>query len=156
MTFGKILKRLREGNNYTMDRLIELYNNKFNGKMNKSTLSRYENGLQEPMFTVVVNLAKLFNVTVDFLSGSTFDEIENTVQITRRAGTQKRYTLSDKQTDVIEGMLEQMPKTSVFSPYGGIVAEGEETKSSFAGSLVAHGGESNKTGKKRVKPTIHD
>lgn len=71
MTFGKILKQLRESNNYTMDRLIELYNDRFNGKMNKSTLSRYENGLQEPMYTVIVNLAKLFNVTVDYLSGAT-------------------------------------------------------------------------------------
>lgn len=71
MTFGKILRRLRESNNYSMDKLIELYNDKFNGKMNKSTLSRYENELQEPMYTVIVNLAKLFNVSVDYLSGAT-------------------------------------------------------------------------------------
>lgn len=51
-----------------MDKLVELYNEKFSGKMNKSTLSRYENGLQEPIYTVVVNLAKLFNVSVDYLS----------------------------------------------------------------------------------------
>lgn len=71
MTFGKILRQLREGNNYSMDKLVELYNDKFNGKMNKSTLSRYENELQEPMYTVIVNLAKLFNVSVDYLSGAT-------------------------------------------------------------------------------------
>lgn len=70
MSFGKILKQLRESNGYSMDKLVELYNIKFNGKMNKSTLSRYENELQEPMFTVIVNLAKLFNVTVDYLSGN--------------------------------------------------------------------------------------
>ena len=69
MTFGKILKQLRESNNYSMDKLVELYNTRFNGKMNKSTLSRYENELQEPMYTVIVNLAQLFNVTVDYLSG---------------------------------------------------------------------------------------
>ena len=70
MSFGKTLKQLRESNGYSMDKLVELYNIKFNGKMNKSTLSRYENELQEPMFTVIVNLAKLFNVTVDYLSGN--------------------------------------------------------------------------------------
>ena len=68
--FSERLKELRLSHNYSMDKLIELYNAKFNGKMNKSTLSRYENGLQEPMYTVVVNLAKLFNVTVDYISGT--------------------------------------------------------------------------------------
>ncbi len=73
MTFGKILRQLRERNHYSMDKLVELYNTRFNGKMNKSTLSRYENELQEPMYTAVVNLAKIFNVTVDFLSGANDD-----------------------------------------------------------------------------------
>ncbi len=68
--FGKRLRELRERDGYSMDKLIELYNDKFNGKMNKSTLSRYENGLQEPMYTVVVNFANLFNVSVDYISGA--------------------------------------------------------------------------------------
>ncbi|MBE7053428.1 MAG: helix-turn-helix domain-containing protein [Ruminococcaceae bacterium] len=68
--FGKRLKELRERNKFSMDKVIELYNERFNGKMNKSTLSRYENGLQEPIYTVVVNLAELFNVSVDYLSGN--------------------------------------------------------------------------------------
>lgn len=53
-----------------MNELIEIYNNRFNGKMNKSTLSRYENNLQEPMITVVRNLAQIFNVSVDSLLNS--------------------------------------------------------------------------------------
>ena len=57
--FGKRLKELRERNNFSMDKLVDVYNMKFNGKMNKSTLSRYENNLQEPMYTVVVNLAEM-------------------------------------------------------------------------------------------------
>lgn len=68
--FGKRLKELRERNNFSMDKLVEIYNIKFNGKMNKSTLSRYENNLQEPMYTVVVNLAEIFGVSVDYLSGA--------------------------------------------------------------------------------------
>ena len=66
--FGKRLKELREDNGYSMDKLIEIYNKAYGGKMNKSTLSRYENGLQEPMYTVVVNLAKIFNVSVDYMT----------------------------------------------------------------------------------------
>lgn len=68
--FGERLRLLRENKNYSMDRLIELYNNKYDAKMNKSTLSRYENGIQEPIYTVVVNLADFFNVSVDYLSGN--------------------------------------------------------------------------------------
>lgn len=67
--FGKRLKELRENSGYSMDKLVELYNCKYDAKMNKSTLSRYENGLQEPIYTVVVNLANFFNVSVDYISG---------------------------------------------------------------------------------------
>lgn len=69
--FGKRLRELREQKHFSMDKLIELYNEKYDAKMNKSTLSRYENGLQEPMYTVVVNLADFFGVSVDYLSGGT-------------------------------------------------------------------------------------
>lgn len=67
--FGKRLKELRERNNFSMDKLVEIYNNKFDARMNKSTLSRYENNLQQPMYTVVVQLAELFSVSVDYLIG---------------------------------------------------------------------------------------
>lgn len=74
--FGQRLKELRVQKGYSMDKLIELYNSKYDAKMNKSTLSRYENGLQEPIYTVVVNLADFFNVTIDYLSGGQNDNIE--------------------------------------------------------------------------------
>ena len=66
--FGKRLKQLREEKKYSMDKLIELYNDKYDAKMNKSTLIRYENGLQDPIYTVVVNLAEILDVSVDYLS----------------------------------------------------------------------------------------
>lgn len=72
--FGKRLKELRESNGYSMDKLVDTYNKLFNAKMNKSTLSRYENGLQEPIYTVVVNFANLFHVSVDYLSCSNIDK----------------------------------------------------------------------------------
>lgn len=74
--FGQKIKKLRESNELSMDKLVSIYNNKFNGKMNKSTLSRYENGLQEPMYTVVKNLAELFNVSIDYLSSDDETEID--------------------------------------------------------------------------------
>lgn len=68
--FGKRLKELRESHALSMDKLIEMYNERFNAKMNKSTLSRYENNLQEPVYTAVVQLAELFGVSVDYLAGA--------------------------------------------------------------------------------------
>ena len=66
--FSKRLKALREEKALSMDNFIELYNKRYNAKMNKSTLSRYENGTQEPIYTVVINLAKFFNVSIDYLT----------------------------------------------------------------------------------------
>ena len=73
--FGKRLRELRHQKCYSMDKLVNLYNSKYDAKMNKSTLSRYENGLQDPIFTVVVNFANLFNVSIDYLSGGIDEEI---------------------------------------------------------------------------------
>lgn len=69
--FSKRLQELRKSKGYSMDSLTEIYNERFNGKMNKSTLSRYEHGQQEPMYTVVANLSEIFNVSVDYLIGRT-------------------------------------------------------------------------------------
>lgn len=66
--FKDRLKELRITRGYTMDDLANIYNSRYNGRMNKSTLSRYENGLQEPMYTVANNLAEIFGVTTDYLT----------------------------------------------------------------------------------------
>lgn len=68
--FGKILKNLRTENGYSLDSLAKTYNDRFGGRLNKSTISRYENGLQEPIITVVSNFAKLFDVSSDYLLGN--------------------------------------------------------------------------------------
>ena len=65
--FKNSLRQLRESKGYSMEELARLYNITYNAKMNKSTLSRYENGLQEPMYSTASNLAKLFGVSVDEL-----------------------------------------------------------------------------------------
>lgn len=65
--FKNSLRQLRESKGYSMEELAKLYNITYNAKMNKSTLSRYENGLQEPMYSTASNLAKLFGVSVDEL-----------------------------------------------------------------------------------------
>ena len=71
--FPEMLHKLRTDHSLSMDEMVERYNRQFSTKLNKSTLSRYENGLQEPMYSTVVNLARFFGVSVDEMTGNTGD-----------------------------------------------------------------------------------
>ena len=68
--FADRLKKARKAKGYTLESLANEYNAKFNGGLNKGTLSKYENGKQEPMSGVVGNLAKILDVTTDYLLGN--------------------------------------------------------------------------------------
>ncbi len=63
-----------------MDKFCELYNKRYNGKMNKASLSRYENGLQEPLISTVKNLADMMGITVDELATSSPVNMESLSQ----------------------------------------------------------------------------
>ena len=69
--FGNRLKLLRKENGYTLEELADMYNKEFEAGLNKGTLSKYEHNKQEPMISVVVNLASLFHVPIDYLLGKT-------------------------------------------------------------------------------------
>lgn len=69
--FGERLKEIRKKQGYTLERLAELYNNTYQAGLNKGTLSKYENNKQEPMISVVDNLATILNVPTDYLLGRT-------------------------------------------------------------------------------------
>lgn len=101
--FKDNLKALRKNKGYSMDELCKIYNDRYNGKMNKSTLSRYENGLQEPMFTVVRNLSELFNVTVEELTNNS----STTKKTSEPAETDPlaEFMLSPKQRELLEILL---------------------------------------------------
>lgn len=67
--FGQNLKKARMGKGYTLEQLAILYNKTFGGGLSKGTLSKYENGKQEPMISVVSNLSTVLDVSVDMLLG---------------------------------------------------------------------------------------
>ena len=120
--FSKRLRQLLENNGYSMDMLTEIYNNRFNGKMNKSTLSRYENGLQEPIYTVVVNLSKLFNVSVDYLTCATSNdnttienkpeepELEENIIVYHRDGKTVRKKMTKEKMEMLASMIDAIPE----------------------------------------------
>ena len=71
--FSENLKIARKRKDYTLEQLANEYNKRFGGGLSKGTLSKYENGKQEPMITVVINLAEILDVSIDFLTNSTLD-----------------------------------------------------------------------------------
>ena len=78
--FATRLKEARKNAGMSQEELAALYNEKFNGGLNKGTLSKYENGLQSPSAkNRVPRLAEILGVTTDYLLGS------SDIQTTNRA-----------------------------------------------------------------------
>ena len=68
--FGARLHDLRTNAGLTLNELAARYEARYHETIHKSTLSRYENGLQKPSLPVVQNLANLFSVSIDYLTGA--------------------------------------------------------------------------------------
>lgn len=75
--FSERLRQIRKDRGFTLDSLAELYNQRYGAGLNKSTLSKYENGKQEPLISVINNLSSLLNVSADYLLGKTQNRIES-------------------------------------------------------------------------------
>lgn len=67
--FGRKLREYRESSSLTVEEFCNQFNVRFDGRMNKSTVSRYENGLQEPMISTVKKIAAFFSVDPSDLLG---------------------------------------------------------------------------------------
>lgn len=61
--FGITLKTLRTQNNYTQVQLAQKLG------LTKSVISAYETGLHLPSYDVLINIAKIFKVSTDYLLG---------------------------------------------------------------------------------------
>lgn len=61
------LRDLREDHDYTQDELVRLL------EMHKTTYTNYEQGKREIPFSLVIRLARLYNVSIDFIAELTDD-----------------------------------------------------------------------------------
>lgn len=69
-SFSERLKKLRLENSWTQQDLADKLSDIKNGmNLKKQTISSYENGV-EPNICMLNNIAKVFNVTVDYLTGN--------------------------------------------------------------------------------------
>ena len=67
LNFGNNLRTLREEHSLSMDSFCATFNERYNAKLNKSTVSRYENESQEPALSTAVKIAEFFSIEVDDL-----------------------------------------------------------------------------------------
>lgn len=75
--FGKRLRFLRKRSNLTQDQLAKILN------VSTSSIGMYERGEREPSFKVLIDIAKYFSVSIDYLLGNNHDEnstIQNPLQ----------------------------------------------------------------------------
>lgn len=73
--FGMRLKNLRKQNNLTQVELARKIN------VTKSVVSAYENDMRLPSFNTLIAIARVFNVTTDFLLGVENTENRQTVDL---------------------------------------------------------------------------
>lgn len=63
MQYYPRLRDLREDMDFTQDQLVKILN------MHKTTYTNYEQGKREPPFELIIKLAKLYNVSIDYIAG---------------------------------------------------------------------------------------
>ena len=75
MKLGEKIKLLRKGKKISQEELANML------KINRNYLSRIETGKSEPTSSVLKNIAKIFNIDLNFLLDINNNDIENTDKI---------------------------------------------------------------------------
>ncbi len=68
---GSKIRDLRKQNHWKQDELAEKLNNEFGLKIDRAMVSKWETGYQTPVIYTISCLAKLFDVSLDYLNGNT-------------------------------------------------------------------------------------
>lgn len=90
--FGNILKTLRLKKNLTQAELAQKLG------LTKSVISAYETGLRLPSYDVLIHIAKILNVTTDYLLGM---EQKNTIDLSG---------ISQEEVDALINLIKAMKK----------------------------------------------
>lgn len=69
------IKELRKANKYTQENLAKELRDRFDLKTDRVTVARWETDYQTPEMYTISCLAKIFNVTIDYLNGSSINNI---------------------------------------------------------------------------------
>ena len=72
---GDKIRDLRKQNHWKQDELAEKLNKEFGLKIDRAMISKWETGYQTPVIYTISCLAKLFNVSLDYLNGNSDSSI---------------------------------------------------------------------------------
>ncbi|MBQ2847215.1 MAG: helix-turn-helix transcriptional regulator [Clostridia bacterium] len=67
---GEKIKKLRKENKMTQTELSDKLNSQFGLKTDRVMISKWETGFQTPIVSTLTCLAKLFDVSLDYLNGN--------------------------------------------------------------------------------------
>ena len=90
--FGARLKGLRTGKNLSQEQLAKRV------RITKSMISAYETSMRMPSYDVLVRIALLFNVSVDYLLG------------VREYDTLNVSGLTDRQKSILSDMIDELKR----------------------------------------------
>lgn len=92
------IKALRKRADLTQSELSEQLNSRFGLKTDRATVSNWERGASTPVFQTVACLAKLFDVSIDYL---TDDEKENDKEFLKAALFGGADNITDEMLDEV-------------------------------------------------------
>lgn len=67
---GEKIRKLRKENHWRQDQLADILNKEFGLKTDRVMISKWETGYQTPVLYTISCLAKVFNVSIDYLNGN--------------------------------------------------------------------------------------
>jgi len=67
---GEKIRKLRKENHWRQDQLADILNKEFGLKTDRVMISKWETGYQVPVLYTISCLAKVFNVSIDYLNGN--------------------------------------------------------------------------------------
>lgn len=102
--FSKRLKELRKMNKITQ---IELANKI---EVTAGAVGLWETGKRLPDIETILKIAKVFNVTSDYLMGG---EFENQIIIIGKGGDFKSFSLKEKDLDVIASLADSLTNNNL-------------------------------------------
>lgn len=74
---GEKIRKLRKENHWRQDQLADILNKEFGLKTDRVMISKWETGYQVPVLYTISCLAKIFNVSIDYLNGDGVAKINN-------------------------------------------------------------------------------
>lgn len=102
MGFPERLKELRKSKHFNQTKLAEL------AQTNESNISRYERGIIIPSSTIIVNIAKVLETTVDYLVNGTVNENIQTVDTETLDLAQRIQALSVEDKKAVLHIVKRM------------------------------------------------